>query len=229
MTRRTFFPLLLLGVAAPAAVFAAPPAAVAAPEWRDMLREELRLRQSAPTPEMQKAFHDVAPEMARLGEAFAKTAYPKNLPLGRKNFLSLVRNLGMRHPNAAELRQFLHPNKKPWDGYTGPSDGNFHMLFNTGTLNLDTADGASKDHPARRLAKQHLSFWAGQSHVKALTQTLCATIRAEQADTAALCADTAKRAAFSAKFREAWAKRYSGKKLSDGDIAFAEAMLAYTA
>jgi hypothetical protein len=219
--------------AAVAAIAAALALAFAVPadaaEWRDMLREELRLRTAAPPPESAVAFADFAPEMVRLGEAFAKTAYADNLPLGRKNFATLVRNLGMQHPSAAELRQFLNPNKKPWDGYEGPTDGNCHMLFNSGTLNLSTADGSSKDHPARALAKKHLSFWTKQERVKNIAKILTATIRAQKADTATLCADPEKRTAFLQKLRENWLEKFPKDTLSEGEVAFANGLLAFSA
>ena len=90
------------------------------------------------------------------------------------------------------------------------------------------ADGSSKDHSARTLAKKHLSFWTTRAHVKAISQVRTA-IRNEQTDTAALCGDAAKRIAFLEKFRVAWDKCFPKKTLSDGDMAFAADMLAYTA
>jgi hypothetical protein len=216
--------LFFTGAGAPPPQQQQPAAAVG---WREMFREQERLERDKP--DLSETFPGLAPEMARLGEAFAKTAYAGNEALGRKNFTTLVKNLGMTHPAPANLRQFLHPNKKPWPEHTGPTDGNFHMLFNTGTLNLDTADGSTKDHPARALAGAHLGFFTSGRHVKALAQTLSAAVRAEKADTAALLADPAARAAFMERFRAAWAKRFPKKKLSAGDMEFAAALLAFTA
>lgn len=167
--------------------------------------------------------------MARLGEAFARAAYPKDAALGRRNFLTLVKNLEMEKPGPADLRQFLHPNKKPWAEYAGPTDGNFHMLFNTGTLNLDTSDGSSKTHPAAKLARKHLSFFTTQARVKALTRLLADTIRATKTDTAATAADPARRAAFLERCKAAWTTRTPGGRLTEGELSFLAAMLTFTA
>ncbi|MDR1497544.1 MAG: hypothetical protein LBS59_03915 [Puniceicoccales bacterium] len=195
--------------------------------WRGMFRELGKIEREKP--DLRKNFPDFAPEMAYLGEAFARTAYPGHEALGRNNFATLVKNLGVMRPVPADLRQFLRPNKKPWQDYTGATDGNFHMLFNSGTLNLDPADGSTKDHPARKLASAHLGFFTSGRHVKDLVQTLATSIRTEKANTASLLSDPQARAVFMERFRAAWTKRFPKKKLTSGDMRFVAAMLAYTA
>ena len=195
--------------------------------WRDMFREFWKLREETPTVDLSKEFPGLSVDMARLGEAFARTAYSADFALGRKNFHTLVRNLGMESPGTKDLCQFLHPNKKPWPEYTGPTDGNFHMLFNTGTLNLDTSDGSSKTHPAKKLAREHLGFFTSQMHVKALTQTLSVTVRAQKADTAAALSDDVKRATLLEAFKATWKAKFPKESLSGKDLRFVTAMLPY--
>ncbi|MDR0536005.1 MAG: hypothetical protein LBG65_06640 [Puniceicoccales bacterium] len=209
-------------------------AAAIEPGWRGMLREYLRLEQAGlpalDAPEWAELSPALSPEMRRLGEAFARAAYPSDIRLGRRNFHALATNLGMATPSAADLRQFLHPNKLPWPGYSGPCDGNFHILLNTGTLNLDPADGSSKTHPVRDLARRHLGFFTTQDTVKKLVQTLSATLRAERASTKALCADEASRAVFLQKCDAAWRRRFPRKpRLGASEIAFLTALIRYVA
>ena len=221
---------LALFVSAPAVLVSGAtvaPAPVSAAGWREMLREYERLRDASPAVDLTKEFPGVSTEMARLGEAFARTASPADLAFGRKNFRTLVHNLGMENPGAGDLRQFLHPNKSPWPGYTGPTDGNFHILFNTGTLNLDPSDGSSKMHPVKKIARRHLGFFTTQSHVKALTQVLSATIRAEKADINVVPADAVKRAALLEAFKATWKARFPKQTLSGDDLRFAAALLPY--
>lgn len=168
----------------------------------------------------------MASSMARLGETFARAAYVADPALGRKNFRTLVKNLGMENPTPAELRQFLHPNKKPWPGYAGATDGNCHMLFNSGTLPLDTADDCSKDHPVFALRRR---FSVSASRVKPLMQSLAVTIRQERADTARLVEDATARTAFLARFQIAWEKKFPGKRLSSDELDFVAALLPFTA
>jgi len=241
MNRRRLITLLLLAGAAahpPQAAAgsgsSAPPPPPPVPTWRDMLREYLALAAAgvdALPPESTAYFKSFHPEMRLLGEAFVKTAYaPARIEIGRQNYTHLVLNLGMAHPTAGDLRQFLHPNKKPWRDYAGATDGQFHMLFNSGTLPLDTADGASKNHPAFALAKKHLSFWGRTARAKNIAKTLTATIRANAAFVVGLCANATARDAFLNHFRDEWRRRLPDEKpLAAGDIAFAAAMLRYTA
>ncbi|MDR2863778.1 MAG: hypothetical protein LBV54_07930 [Puniceicoccales bacterium] len=197
--------------------------------WRDMFRMYQRLGEKLPGEDWAEKFPGLSVDIAQLGESFARTAYPEDIALGRKNFSTLVRNLGMEKPAAKDLRQFLHPNKKPWPEYTGPVDGNFHMLFNTGTLNLDTSDGSSKDHPVKKLAREHLSFFTTQAHVKALTQTLSSVVRAQKVDIALAHTDSAKRAALLEAYKITWKVRFPKDSLSERDLRFIAAMLPYVA
>jgi hypothetical protein len=177
--------------------------------------------------DLSKEFPGISTKMAQLGEAFARTASPTNPALGRKNFRTLLRNLDMENPGTGDLRQFLHPNKQPWPGYTEPTDGNFHILFNTGTLNLDPSDGSSKTHPVKKLARKHLGFFTTQAHVKALTQVLSATIRAQKIDIATVSADAAKQTALQEAFKAAWKARFPKDSLSGDDLRFVTALLPY--
>jgi hypothetical protein len=197
--------------------------------WRDMLRKQQRIANAPQATQLSSQYPGLSQPMACLGEAFAQTAYPADVALGRKNFLTLVKNLGMEKPNPAELRQFLHPNKKPWDGYTGPTDGNCHMLFNSGTLNLTLSDGASKEHPIRKLAQKHLGIFTTQAHVKKLMKKSATTIRAKRIDTGAASADPRKAAEFIKAFSASWEKDFPREKLNKDDILFIEAVLPYTA
>ena len=197
--------------------------------WRDMLREQKRIASTPPAKQFSSQYLGLSLPMACLGEAFAQTAYPADIALGRKNFLNLVKNLGMGNPTPAELRQFLHPNKKPWDGYTGPTDGNCQMLFNSGTLNLDPVDGASKEHPARKLASKHLGFFTSQEHIKKLMKTSVTTIRTKRIDTREAASDPRKAMEFIEAFSSSWEKNFPEEKLNKGDILFIKAMLPYTA
>jgi hypothetical protein len=206
------------------------PTATPALGWRDMFRELQVLNRENPHVLLAKEFPSLAPEMARLGAAFAKTAYPKDATaIGQKNFLTLVKNLGMEKPTAPDLLQFLEPNKKPWPEYVGPTRGNFHMLFNTGTLNLDTSDGSSKTHPAAKLARKHLGFFTSQSRVKTLTQFLSTSIRAQKIAISALAADDDARTTFLEHLKTAWLLRHPGKPLSANELRFLESMLPFTA
>jgi hypothetical protein len=275
MRRRKFCALLVLatagagaggvtGATKPTAPTAPSPPASPPPEeasWRGMLREFERLRAAglaALPAEARRQFRfraaggttggrlePFADEMCFLGEAFARCAYAEAVGRGRGNFAFMVQNLGMGRPTAGDLRQFLRPNKKPWANYAGPVDGQFHMLFNSGTLPLDTGDGCSRDHPAFALAKKHLSFWGRAARAKAIARTLTTTIRVEQADVAQLCKGTAAdttgsasagttgSAAFWASFRKEWGRRRERfpkeKPLNAGEMAFAAGLLRYTA
>ncbi|MDR2982375.1 MAG: hypothetical protein LBV12_09045 [Puniceicoccales bacterium] len=192
--------------------------------WREMLKEQISLQTTAP--DLSKQYPGLAPEMAQLGEAFVCAAYPDALDLGRRNFLTMVHGLGMESPKPADLRQFLHPNKKPWDGYAGPTDGNFHMLLNSGSLSLDTSDGCSKDHPVFSLRRKY-SVSAGR--VKPIMQALTKFIRSEKTDTAKTADDPALREVFLKSFRAQWDKEFPKNKLTEKEVSFAGDMIRYMA
>lgn len=173
--------------------FAAAPFA-AAGEWRDMLRDYEKMRDAHT--DCVKKFPGFDPEMARLGEAFATTAYPDNPDLGRKNFKRLVLRLNLAHPDDDRRAQIFTPNKEPWPGYKGEvdSDGLVHFLFNTGTLPLPLFD-----HPVVAVVRRHD---VERARVKPIAQCGARVLRKEKADIAVVEHDAATRAALVSKIRK---------------------------
>lgn len=207
-----------------------PAVAVFSAEWRDMLRAQIELQKTRP--DLSENFPGISPDMARLGEAFAKTCYPENVALGRRNFLTMTKNLGMENPTPGDLRQFLNPNKKPWDGYAGATNGNFHMLCNSGTLSLDTSDGCSQDHPAFAARRK---FGVAASRVKPAMQAIMHFVRAENFCTGMTEEEEKSKDGATlrqrrlAAFREAWKKHAAAAGLNAKEIDFAFALLPVTA
>lgn len=216
---------LALLLALPMATGAAPePVAVAAPAhagWRDMLRGYLRLR--AERTDCSAKLPGLDPEMARLGEAFARTAYPANPELGRKNFLRLVRRLKLEHPDEDRRLEIFTPNKTPWPGYSGPvdSDGLAHFLFNSGTLPLPLFD-----HPIVPIVRRHDVDY---DRVKPVSQCAARVLRRELADIADIEHDPAARASLMAKIRKAFDAENPGKPMTDEEARCLSACLPFMA
>jgi hypothetical protein len=199
--RRLFRTLLLC--AAPA--FLATSAS--AGEWRDMLRGYVKLCDEHT--DCLKKFPGFDPEMARLGEAFATTAYPHAPDLGRKNFKRLALRLRLSHPDADRRAQIFIPNKEPWPGYKGEvdSDGLVHFLFNTGTLPLPLLD-----HPVVGVVRRHDVEYG---RVKPIAQCGARVLRVEKADIAVIEHDAAARAALVSKIRKIFDAENPAKPMSD--------------
>lgn len=209
--------------AAPTTQPAAPLAKPAAPAagWRDMLRAYLELRDARS--DLSARFPGMDADMARLGAAFAATAYPENPDLGRKNFLRLVRRLRLEHPDKSRRLAFFTPNKTPWPGYSGPvdSDGLAHFLFNTGTLPMSLFD-----HPLVPVIRRHD---VDRDRVKPVSQCAARVLRRELADMAAVERDASVREALVRKVRRAFDTENPGSPMSDEEARCLSACLPYMA
>ncbi len=199
----------------------APKAAEPEAGWRDMLRAYIDLRDTRA--DCTARFPSVDPEVARLGVAFARTAYPKNHDLGCKNFLRLVLRLRLAHPDADRRAAIFTPNKAPWPGYAGPvdSDGLAHFLFNSGTLPLPLLD-----HPIVPIVRSHDVKYA---RVKPVSQCAARVLRREQADIGRIENDPVARAALVAKIRKAFDAENASSPMSDEEARCLAACLPYMA
>jgi hypothetical protein len=202
---RRLFRTLLLG-AAPALLVLATPFASAG-EWRDMLRDYEKMRDAHT--DCLARFRGFDPEMARLGEAFALTAYPDAPEIGRKNFRRLALRLRLSTPDDARRIQIFVPNKEPWPGYKGKvdSDGLVHFLFNTGTLPLPLLD-----HPVVGVVRRHDVEYG---RVKPIAQCGARVLRTEKADISVIEHDASARAALISKIRKIFDAENPAKPMSD--------------
>ncbi len=191
-------------------VFAAAPFA-AAGEWRDMLRDYENMRDTHT--DCLARFPGFDPDMARLGEAFARTAYPDAPDIGRKNFKRLALRLRLSHPDDSRRIRILTPNKAPWPGYTGEVDsgGLFHFLFNTGTLPLPLLD-----HPLVAVIRRHDVAYG---RVKPISQCAARVLRAEKTDISLVEYDPASRAALVSKIRKTFDAENPAKPMNDDEAA----------
>ena len=209
MLRRVFVALLLL----------ASPAANAADGWRDMLRDYLRLKSE--NRDCRTWFPGFDPEMARLGDAFARAAYPGHIETGRRNFRRLALRLNLSNPDDGERVKLLVPNKVPWPGYAGPvdSDGLVHFVFNTGTLPMPILS-----HPIVRLV---LKSDVSHSRVRPAAAIAARVIRSEGADISVVEHDAATRAALIAKIRKAFDAEHPSDRMTDAEAGLLERCLPY--
>lgn len=195
--RRPFLALLFL-LGAPVAF---------AGGWRDMLRDYERMRDART--DCLARFPGFDPEMARLGEAFALTAYPDAPDIGRKNFRRLALRLRLSHPDDDRRLRIFTPNKEPWPGYKGEVDsgGLVHFLFNTGTLPLPLLD-----HPVVAVVRRHDVEY---SRVKPVSQCAARVLRAEKADISIVEHDAAVRAKLVSKIRKTFDAENPDRPMTD--------------
>lgn len=207
--------------AATAVVAAGEPAAPAY-GWRDMFREYLALRTAGR--DCLEHFPGFDPEMARLGEAFARRAYPGNPEIGRSNFRRMALKLELAHPSASRREAIFTPNKSPWSGYAGPvdeSDGMAHFLFNTGTLPMPVLA-----HPVTGVVRRHDVRYA---RVKPVAQCAARVLRREVADMRVIEHDATARAALMARIRAAFDAENPDARMTDAEAACLEECLPYMA
>ncbi len=205
-----------------ASAFAAPGPAAPEAGWRDMFRDYLALRDRRE--DCLRAFPGFDPEMARLGEAFARRAYPDAPDTGRSNFRRLALKLELAHPGASRRAALFTPNKSPWTGYAGPvdeSDGMAHFLFNTGTLPLPLFA-----HPVTGVVRRHDVAYA---RVKPVAQCAARVLRRRSADMRVIEHDARARAALLAAIRAAFDAENPAARMSDEEARCLEACLPYMA
>lgn len=199
MPRKLLAPLLLLLT----------PLLARGGEWRDMLRDYVKMRDAGT--DCRAQFPGFDADMARLGEAFAKTAYPKHVETGRKNFKRLALKLRLTNPDADERVKLLVPNKTPWEGYQGPvdSDGLVHFVYNTGTLPMPILS-----HPIVRIV---LRSDVSRNRVKPAAAIAARIIREEGADISLIENDAASREALLDKIRKAFDAENPDARMSDDE------------
>lgn len=151
------------------------------------------------------------PEMARLGEAFALTAYPNNNDLGRKNFRRLALRLNLSTPVGSTRFKIFTPNKEPWPGYKGrvDSSGLFHFVFYTGTLPMPIFD-----HPIVRVV---LRSSVSHSRVQPAAEVASRVLRAGNYDLSVVEHDPAVRARLIGEIRKAYDAEHPEEKMSDDE------------
>lgn len=194
---------------APAPAVARSPAAVPRPGWRDMLRTYEKFRDT--NTDCTGKFPGFDPEMARLGEAFALTAYPNNNDLGRKNFRRLALRLNLSTPVGSTRFKIFTPNKEPWPGYKGrvDSSGLFHFVFYTGTLPMPIFD-----HPIVRVV---LRSSVSHSRVQPAAEVASRVLRAGNYDLSVVEHDPAVRARLIGEIRKAYDAEHPEEKMSDDE------------
>lgn len=213
--------VLLMSALSPV-LWAGEPVAAPVYGWRDMFRDYLKLKDTRA--DYTGAFPGFDTEMARLGEAFARTAYPADPALGRRNFQRLVLKLGLTHPNAGRRLAFFTPNKSPWCGYAGEvdeSDGLAHFLFNTGTLPMPLFS-----HPIVDVVRSHD---VARARVKPIAQCAARVIRLERADLRLVEQQAALRAALVTKIRAAFDRENPTARMSDEEARCLAGCLPYMA
>lgn len=205
------------GLAEPASSSVVHPAP--APGWRDMLREYSRL--SDGHTDCGARFPGFDPEMARLGEAFALTAYPANPDLGRRNFKRLALRLNLSTPTGGTRHKIFTPNKEPWPGYKGEVDsgGLAHFVFNTGTLPMPLFD-----HPVVRIV---LKSPVSRGRVQPAAQVAVRIIRADAMDISVVEHDAAVRAALVSKIRKQFDAEHASEPMSDDEAKCLSDCLPY--
>ena len=187
-----------------------------------MYRDFLALRASGE--DHTAEFKGFDPDMARLGEAFARRAYPENPALGRANFRRLALKLSLEHPNDGRRLAFFTPNKSPWPGYTGPvdeEDGLAHFLFNTGTLPMPLLS-----HPIVDAIRRHP---VDRDRVKPIAQCAARVLRQEQADMRVIEHDPRARAELVTKIRQAFDAVNPGAPMSQAEAECLADCLPYMA